>query len=90
MEKTAESPAQQEESKIETPEQQRDNTKLALQNIIMQMEPAIKSTKDRRNVDKLKHMLELYEAHPFWDTQPVPKEYSLGATPVSSHPTIVS
>ena len=34
-------------------------------------------------MDKLKHMLELYEPHPFWDTQPVPKDYSLGAVPVS-------
>lgn len=85
MEKTSETPVQQvqqEEIKVENPEQRREQTKLALQSVIMQMEPAIKSTRDRRNVDKLKHMLELYEPHAFWDTQPVPKEYALGVVPV--------
>jgi glycylpeptide N-tetradecanoyltransferase len=48
--------------------------------IIEQMEPRARNVEQRRNVERLKHMLPLYEPHAFWDTQPVPKN-STALTP---------
>ena len=61
-----------------TEEQKNQNMKLSLSNLINQMEPRIQSTEDRRNIDRLKQLLPLYDKHAFWDTQPVPK--NLNAT----------
>ena len=40
------------------------------------MEPTVETYEDRQNIDRLKHLLPLYEKHAFWDTQPVPKNMS--------------
>ncbi len=61
-----------------TEEQKNQSMKASLTNLINQMEPRIQSTEDRRNIDRLKQLLPLYDKHAFWDTQPVPK--SLNAT----------
>jgi hypothetical protein len=44
------------------------------------MEPRMRTFEERRNMDRLKHMLPLYDKHAFWDTQPVPKNLSITAT----------
>jgi hypothetical protein len=37
------------------------------------MEPRVRNVDDRKNIERLKQLLPLYDPHPFWDTQPVPK-----------------
>lgn len=61
-----------------TEEQKNQSMKLSLSNLIDQMEPRVETTEDRRNIDRLKHLLPLYDKHAFWDSQPVPK--NLNAT----------
>ncbi len=51
--------------------------KKSLESLIDQMEPRMRSMEERRNLDRLKHMLPLYDKHAFWDTQPVPKSLAL-------------
>lgn len=63
-----------------TPEQKNESMKVSLSNLIAQMEPTVETFEDRINIDRLKHLLPLYEKHAFWDTQPVPK--NTGATTV--------
>ena len=71
-----------------TEEQKNQNMKLSLSNLIDQMEPRIHSTEDRRNIDRLKQLLPLYDKHAFWDTQPVPK--NLNATKAVSDIFIIN
>lgn len=47
--------------------------KSSLTQLIDQMEPRVRTVDDRKNIDRLKQLLPLYDPHPFWDTQPVPK-----------------
>lgn len=51
--------------------------KLSLESLISQMEPRMRTFEERRNMDRLRHMLPLYDKHAFWDTQPVPKNLSV-------------
>lgn len=46
-----------------TEEQKRKNMKDSLQTLINQMEPRVQTAGERRNIDKLKHLLPLYEDH---------------------------
>jgi hypothetical protein len=80
--------AQQPKYEDMTEEQKNQNMKLSLSNLIDQMEPRIQSTDDRRNIDRLKQLLPLYDKHAFWDTQPVPK--NLNATKAVSLTTIIA
>ena len=70
-----------------TEEQKNQNMKLSLSSLIDQMEPRVQSTEDRRNIDRLKQLLPLYDKHAFWDTQPVPK--NLNATKAVRHIIII-
>lgn len=63
-----------------TPDEKRKNMKESIQTLINQMEPRIQTTSERRNLDKLKHLIPLYESHQFWDTQPVPKNTNITDT----------
>lgn len=60
-------------------EQKNKTMQSSLKSIIDQMEPRARTVEERRNIDRLKHMLPLYETHSFWDTQPVPKNTALTA-----------
>lgn len=51
--------------------------KASLSNLISQMEPRVQSAGERRNIDKLKQLLPLYDKHAFWDSQPVPKNLNI-------------
>lgn len=64
-------------------DEKQQSMKSSLENLISQLEPSIKSTGERRNLDKLRQLLPLYDKHNFWDTQPVPK--NLNVTDVGSH-----
>jgi hypothetical protein len=46
--------------------------KKSLESMIEQMEPRMRTFEERRNMDRIKHMIPLYDKHDFWDTQPVP------------------
>lgn len=60
-----------------TEEEKKKSMKESLNTLISQLEPKIQTTGERRNIDKLKHLLPLYESHSFWDTQPVPKNINV-------------
>lgn len=71
-------PIEQEEEKVSTSqtqqltsmsEEQKNKTmQSSLKSIIDQMEPRARTVEERRNIDRLKHMLPLYDTHSFWDT----------------------
>ena len=58
-------------------EEKQKNMKEGLEQLINQMEPRVQTQNERKNIDKLKQLLPLYDPHPFWDTQPVPKNHNL-------------
>ena len=62
-----------------TEEQKNLQMKLSLESLINQMEPRMRSLEERRNMDRLRHMLPLYDKHAFWDSQPVPKNLNVTA-----------
>jgi hypothetical protein len=63
-----------------TEEQKNQQLKQSLEGLIAQMEPRMRSFEERKSMDRLKHMLPLYDKHAFWDTQPVPKNLNITAT----------
>lgn len=51
-----------------TDEEKNEQMKKSLESLIDQMEPRMRTFEERRNIDRLRHMLPLYEKHSFWES----------------------
>ena len=51
-----------------TDEEKNEQMKKSLESLIDQMEPRMRTFEERRNIDRLRHMLHLYEKHSFWES----------------------
>ena len=49
-------------------EEKNEKMKKSLESLIDQMEPRMRTFEERRNIDRLRHMLPLYEKHSFWES----------------------
>ena len=49
-------------------EEKNEQMKKSLESLIDQMEPRMRTFEERRNIDRLRHMLPLYEKHSFWES----------------------
>lgn len=59
---------QRQESSSLTDEEKNEQMKKSLESLIDQMEPRMRTFEERRNIDRLRHMLPLYEKHSFWES----------------------
>ena len=49
-------------------EEKNQQMKIRLEQLINQMEPRLRTLEERKSIDRLRHMLPLYDKHAFWDT----------------------
>jgi hypothetical protein len=59
---------QRQDSSSLTDEEKNEQMKKSLESLIDQMEPRMRTFEERRNIDRLRHMLPLYEKHSFWES----------------------
>jgi len=59
---------QRQDSTSLTDEEKNEQMKKSLESLIDQMEPRMRTFEERRNIDRLRHMLPLYEKHSFWES----------------------
>jgi hypothetical protein len=59
---------QRQDSSSLTDEEKNEQMKKILESLIDQMEPRMRTFEERRNIDRLRHMLPLYEKHSFWES----------------------
>lgn len=57
-----------EQQKQMSEEEKNQQMKIRLEQLINQMEPRLRTLEERKSIDRLRHMLPLYDKHAFWDT----------------------